>query len=360
MVQSYHSAGLSGAPGTLTLPRMQDATKTMSGWVSPQAHVTSLWVCAAGCGLLWGNPAVALLAGIAFALALGNPQPALTAKVQKILLQASVVGLGFGIRMDVVLKAGTTGLWATALSLAFALGLGWLLARWLRLDGTTGQLISAGTAICGGSAIAVMGPVLGANARQMSIALITVFLLNAVALFLFPMIGTWAGMDAAEFGLWAAMAIHDTSSVAGAAAHYGPAALAVAVAVKLARALWILPMAAGAAFLMRKQAKNCIPWFVLGFLAASAASTFIPAVGEASGLLATGAKTGFAVTLFLVGTALTREALQNVGWKPLVHAVALWLAVSVVSFLAVRGFPNPGPSIPAARAAAPAEPLNPS
>lgn len=296
-----------------------------------------LWLGAAASCLLGANPAVALLAGITFALVLGNPQPALTAKVQKYLLQASVVGLGFGIKLSVVLAAGTTGLWATAFSLVFTLTLGWALARWLGLDRTTGQLISAGTAICGGSAIAVMGPVLGANARQMSVALIAVFLLNAVALFVFPLIGAWAGMDAADFGLWAAMAIHDTSSVAGAAAHYGPAALAVAVAVKLARALWILPLAAGTAFVMRKEGKNCIPWFVLGFLAASAAASFIPAVAGASAVLVSTAKAGLAATLFLVGTALTREALQNVGWKPLVHAVLLWLVVSVVSFAAVRG-----------------------
>jgi uncharacterized integral membrane protein (TIGR00698 family) len=315
---------------------MQEVTKGLS-WASPQAHSALLWTSAAACGLLAGMPAVALLAGIAFALTLGNPQVALTAKVQKILLQASVVGLGFGIKMDVVLRAGSTGLGATALSLAFSVGLRRLLAKWLRLDGTTGQLISSGTAICGGSAIAVMGPVLGANARQMSIALITVFLLNAVALFLFPIIGTWAGMDATQFGMWAAMAIHDTSSVAGAAAHYGPAALAVAVAVKLARALWILPMAAGTALLMRRQSKNVIPWFVLGFLAASAATTFLPVVAEAAGFLSAAAKTGLAVTLFLIGAGLTRDALQNVGWRPLAHAVILWAVVSTVSFVAVRG-----------------------
>jgi uncharacterized integral membrane protein (TIGR00698 family) len=317
-------------------------------FVSPHAHTVLLWTCAVAAGLLARNPALALLTGIIFALTLGNPQPVLTAKVQKYLLQASVVGLGFGIKLDVVLTAGATGLGATALSLILTLGLGLALARWLELDRVTGQLISAGTAICGGSAIAVMGPVLGAGERQMSVALITVFVLNAVALFIFPIIGAWAGMDATQFGMWAAMAIHDTSSVAGAAAHYGAAALAVAVAVKLARALWILPLAAGTALVQRRRGKKYIPWFVLGFLVASAAATFIPGGESVAALLAATAKTGLAISLFLIGTALTRAALQNIGWKPLAHAVLLWLTVSVGSFWAIRNFYPSAATQPAA------------
>lgn len=310
--------------------------------LSPVAHIWLLWVCAAACSLLWSRPALALLAGLAFALTLGNPLSALTAKVQKYMLQASVVGLGFGIKFEVVLAAGATGLGATALSIAFTLALGWLLARWLGIDGVTGQLISTGTAICGGSAIAVMGPVLGADERQMSVALVTVFVLNAVALAVFPLIGIWAGMDGADFGLWAAMAIHDTSSVAGAAAHYGASALAVAVAVKLARALWILPLAAGTALILRRQRKDCIPWFVLGFLAASAVATLLPGFGEVSAALADTAKAGLAATLFLVGAALNRAALRQVGWRPFVHAILLWLIVSIASFAAVRDFLGSG------------------
>jgi uncharacterized membrane protein YadS len=170
----------------------------------------------------------------------------------------------------------------------------------------------------------------------MSVALITVFLLNAVALFAFPAIGAWVGMNPHDFGLWAAMAIHDTSSVAGAAARYGPAALAVAVPVKLARALWIMPLAAGAAVFQRKAGGTYVPWFVLGFLAASAAATFLPAVAGIAPLLVATAKAGLAATLFLIGTALSREALRDVGVRPFIHAIVLWLIVSVVSFAAVR------------------------
>jgi len=303
---------------------------------APQIYGWLLWAVAASCAFLWSNPALALLAGIAFALTVGNSQPKLTAKVQKYLLQASVVGLGFGLKIGVVLSAGEKGVGATAVSLLFTLGLGWLLARWLKVDQVTGQLISAGTAICGGSAIAVMGPVLGAGERQMSVSLVTIFLLNAVALFVFPAIGVWAGMNPSDFGLWAAMAIHDTSSVAGAAAHYGQAALTVAVAVKLARALWIIPLAAGAALLKRTPGRTTVPWFVFGFLAASAAATFIPGSEGTAHVLVGAAKAGLAVTLFLVGAALNREALKSVGWRPLAQAVILWVVVSVVSFAAVR------------------------
>lgn len=350
MVQRYQTGHLSTTTAALSFMGDAGSNRRQTGKEGSDAmrlraltlaafhgHSWLLWTCAVAACLLSTNPALALLAGIVFALLVGNPQPALTAKVQKYLLQVSVVGLGFGIKLDVVLTAGATGLGATALSLLFTLGLGWALARWLELDRVTGQLISTGTAICGGSAIAVMGPVLGASERQMSVALVTVFVLNAIALFVFPVIGSWAGMNAADFGLWAAMAIHDTSSVAGAAAHYGPAALAVAVAVKLARALWILPLAAGTAFFLRKKGKGGVPWFVLGFLAASAAATFVPGCERAAVVLVATAKAGLATTLFLVGAALTREALQNVGWRPFAHAVILWLVVSVVSFAAVRG-----------------------
>ena len=292
---------------------------------------------AAACCLPGVTPPLALGIGIALALTIGNPRPTVTAKVQQYLLQASVVGLGFGLQLDAVGRAGLTGAWATALSLVLTVLLGWGLAKLFKVERITGQLITTGTAICGGSAIAAMGPVLGASPREMSVSLGCVFILNAVALFVFPVIGHWAGLAPVDFGYWAAIAIHDTSSVVGAAARYAPEALATAVPVKLARALWILPLVAGAAMFARRDTKPKVPWFVGLFLLASAAATYLPAGEAAWDVLTAVARKGLTVTLFLIGAGLSREALREVGWRPLLQAVILWIIVSVVSLGVLHG-----------------------
>jgi uncharacterized integral membrane protein (TIGR00698 family) len=304
---------------------------------APTWKTPLLWLLAVACALPWVTPPMALAAGLGFALLIGNTDAKRAAKVQKYLLQASVVGLGFGIQFGAVVAAGSTGVVTTALTLLATMAAGIALARLLAVERTTGQLISTGTAICGGSAIAAMGPVLGADARVMSVALGCVFVLNAVALFVFPVIGRAIGLTPEQFGYWAAIAIHDTSSVVGAAARYSADALAIAVPVKLARALWILPMVAIAAWLeKRRGAKAVVPWFVFLFLAASALASFAPAGAAVYPWLAAAAKAGLAVTLFLIGASLSKETLRSVGWRPLAMAIALWLAVSAVSLWAVR------------------------
>lgn len=304
--------------------------------MNPTFRIWLLWGLAAACCLPGVTPPLALGIGLVLALTVGNPQPALTVKVQQYLLQASVVGLGFSLKLDAVGRAGLTGTWATALSLALTVLLGWSLAKLLKVERITGQLITTGTAICGGSAIAAMGPVLGASPREMSVSLGCVFILNAVALFIFPVIGHWAGLAPVDFGYWAAIAIHDTSSVVGAAARYGPEALATAVPVKLARALWILPLVAVAAMLARRDTRPKVPWFVGLFLLASATATYLPAGEAAWGALTGVARKGLTVTLFLIGAGLSREALREVGWRPFLQALILWIIVSLVSLGAVQ------------------------
>lgn len=291
---------------------------------------------AAACCLPGVTPPLALGIGLVLALTVGTPHPALTLKVQQYLLQASVVGLGFGLKLDAVGRAGLTGTWATALGLGLTVLLGWGLAKMLKVERVTGLLITTGTAICGGSAIAAMGPALGASPREMSVSLGCVFILNAVALFVFPVVGQWAGLPPVDFGYWAALAIHDTSSVVGAAARYAPEALATAVPVKLARALWILPLVALAAMLARRDTRPRVPWFVGLFLLASAAATYLPAGETVWGVFHGAARMGLTVTLFLIGAGLSREALREVGWRPFLQAVILWIIVSVVSLAAIR------------------------
>ena len=306
----------------------------MSAQVSP-GKTAVLWLLAAGCATPWVTPPAALLLGLVFALAAGSVDRTRAARVQ-----TSVVGLGFGIKFSAVIQAGSTGVVATAGSLLATFALGLALARWLRVEQTTGRLIATGTAICGGSAIAALGPVLGAEAGAMSVALGCVFVLNAVALFVFPIIGHWVGLTPVQFGWWAAIAIHDTSSVVGAAARYSAEALAVAVPVKLARALWILPLAAGTALLIRRPGggRAGVPWFIFAFVAASALASLLPAGEPVYGGLVYAAKAGLAVTLFLIGAGLSPASLRAVGWRPFAQGVVLWVTVSVVSLWVVRRF----------------------
>lgn len=287
----------------------------------------------------WASPALALALGAVFALTLGNPFPLRTTRASKLLLQASVVGLGFGMPLAAVVEAGAAGIGYTVAGIALALGLGLLLGRWLRVEGETSLLITAGTSICGGSAIAAVGASIGARTEAMSVSLATVFVLNAVALYLFPPVGRLLGLGEEQFAVWAAVAIHDTSSVVGAAAEYGARALETATVLKLARALWIVPLALGAAVLARRPGaapRVAIPWFILLFVAAALTRTLLPpAAHPALDALARAARTGLVLTLFLIGAGLSRATLRAVGARPLVQGVLLWAAVAGLTLYAV-------------------------
>jgi uncharacterized integral membrane protein (TIGR00698 family) len=284
----------------------------------------------------WASPPLALALGLVLGLTVSNPFRDHTRRTTTGLLQASVVGLGFGMNLHQVLKAGRSGFLYTALSISFALAVGLLLARALRVKPTAGFLISTGTAICGGSAIAAVGPVAGANEEEMSVALGTVFILNSVALLTFPWVGAALHLSQTQFGLWAALAIHDTSSVVGAAAKYGALALAIGTTVKLARALWIVPMCLGTAAVKRSEARIKWPWFTGLFLLAAVASSLVPAGAAVfHGFYRLGI-IGLTVTLFLIGSTVSRDTLKTVGPRPLLQGVLLWIVVAVTSLLMIR------------------------
>lgn len=285
----------------------------------------------------WASPPLALGLGLGLALTAGNPFAAQAKKFTPKLLQYSVVGLGFGMNAHVALAAGRDGLLLTVVVLSGTIGVGYLAGRWLKLSPALAHLIACGTAICGGSAIAAIGPVAGARDEEMSVALGTVFVLNAVGLFLFPPLGHALGLSAPQFGLWCALAIHDTSSVVGAATAFGdPAALQVATTVKLARALWIIPVALATAPLFKqREVKAKVPWFIVGFVAAMLLNTYVPALHEAGQWLVRLAKIGLTVTLFFIGANLSAGAVRAVGPRPFLLGVGLWLLVSSVSLWAV-------------------------
>jgi uncharacterized integral membrane protein (TIGR00698 family) len=298
------------------------------------------------------SAATALVGGAVIALTLGNPVPALIHRWTHRLLPLAVVGLGAEMNLGTVARVGLHGLGYTAISLTLVMSVGMLLGKWLKVDGDAGLLISVGTAICGGSAIAAAAPVLRARPHQVSVALATVFLLNGVALVLFPPIGHWAGLSQNAFGLWAALAIHDTSSVVGAGLAYGPRALAVATTVKLARALWIVPvtLALGAMVAQRQRRAGADgagmageeavpvkkPWFIGGFLLVAALVTWIPGLRRPGHFVAMGAHHVLVLTLFLIGAGLSREALRTVGFRPFIQGLALWLIVASLGLGAVR------------------------
>jgi uncharacterized integral membrane protein (TIGR00698 family) len=290
----------------------------------------------AACGLL--SPPLALAVGIVYGLLLRNPYQQDSRHLAKFLLQASVVCLGFGMDLREIIQVGRSGLLYTALGIAFALALGAFLGRMLRVGRTQSFLISAGTAICGGSAIAALGPVTNADEEEMAVSLGTVFVLNSVALFAFPAIGSMLHLSQAQFGLWSALAIHDTSSVVGAAAKYGTIALAIGTTVKLARALWIVPVALTTAAVKRSAARIHLPWFILYFCAAAVMNSYLPQLHTAYASAYRLGRLGLAVTLFLIGTGITRQTLKETGIRPMLQGVFLWIVVASLSLLAiVRG-----------------------
>ncbi|MEH0156885.1 putative sulfate exporter family transporter [Limibacter armeniacum] len=287
----------------------------------------------------WGSAPIALFLGVLIAFFFSNPFESLSAKLSKQLLQYSVVGLGFGQNLFVALKAGQSGFVMILVSVVLTLLSGILLAKWLKVDFKVGYLISAGTAICGGSAIAATGPCIDAKKEQMSIALGTVFILNAIALFVFPYIGHLFSLSQQQFGTWSAIAIHDTSAVVGAASIYGEEALKVATTVKLARALWIIPVAFISTFIVKgnkeSNRKVSIPYFIFFFVIAMLVSTFFPSIHIVSPLIVMIAKKGLVVSLFLIGLGLSPKVVGETGWKPILMGVVLWVTVSALSLVGV-------------------------
>jgi uncharacterized integral membrane protein (TIGR00698 family) len=287
------------------------------------------------------SPPLALLLGAVIGLSVKHPFPEKSRKLSRTLLQLSVVGLGFAMDLGQVLRAGASGFVYTLAGITMTLALGMALARLLRVAPRPAYLISVGTAICGGSAIAAVGPVTQASDEEMSVSIGTVFLLNALGLLLFPPLGIALGLTESQFGLWAALAIHDTSSVVGAGARYGALALAIATTVKLARALWIVPLTLATAVWLRRRgaaakAKIDWPWFVLFFLLAAVVNTYASAGQPAYDVLAHAARIGLTVTLFLIGTGITRASLKRLGARPLALGVVLWVVVATLTLAAVR------------------------
>jgi len=289
-----------------------------------------------------GSPPFALALGLVIAFTIGNPFPEVEGKITKYLLQISVVLLGFGMNLKTVYDAGKDGIGFTIVTIFGTLILGYFVGKLLKIGSKTSTLISSGTAICGGSAIAAVAPVIDAEKDEITVSLGTIFVLNSVGLFVFPVIGHLLGLTQHQFGVWSAIAIHDTSSVVGASASYGPEALVVATTVKLARALWIAPVALLFAYIYRnrdsqKKAKIAIPWFILLFLLATAVRSYAPGFIFPSlfDSLVNLAKAGLTVTLFFIGASLSRETLKKFGCWALLQGVILWVVISAVGLWAV-------------------------
>ena len=290
-----------------------------------------------GAGFLgsWVTPPVALFLGLVFALTLGQPFPKFTKQASTMLLQHSVVGLGFGMNLQKSLQSGAEGMAFTIISVVGTMLIGWIIGRkLLKVDRITSYLISSGTAICGGSAIAAVGPVVKAKDAEMSVSLGTIFILNAIALFIFPPIGEALGMTQQQFGTWAAIAIHDTSSVVGAGQAYGEEALQIATTIKLTRALWIIPLALVSSLIFKSKGQRIsIPWFILFFVLAMIFNTYVlepTEMGSAIGSFINGiARKSLTVTLFFIGASLSLDVLKTVGVKPLIQGVLLWIVISL-------------------------------
>ena len=283
------------------------------------------------------TPPIALAGGLVYGFSFVHPFHLEAKQLSKLLLQASVVGLGFGMDLQQVLRAGRSGFLYTAGSISIALLLGSGLGKILRVGKRISYLISTGTAICGGSAIAAIAPITNASQEEIGVSLGTVFILNSIALLTFPVIGTALHLTQTQFGLWSALAIHDVSSVVGATAKYGAVALAVGTTVKLARALWIVPLSIGTAMANKSKARIQWPWFILFFCLAAVANTFIPIFQSAYPVLKHLGVIGLTVTLYLIGTGLSMKTLREVGIRPLVQGVILWLFVAVGTLSLIRG-----------------------
>ena len=281
-------------------------------------------------------PTIALLMGMAVVFVFGNPYPKSTKTTLKYLLQASIIGLGFGMNFTKVVEAGRDGFVFTLLTIGFSIGLGFIIGRLLKVDRIISYLISVGTAICGGSAIAAISQVVDADENDVSVSIGTVFILNAAALFIFPVIGHAFNLSQEQFGIWAAIAIHDTSSVVGAAANYGNESLMIATTIKLARALWIIPLALITSLIFKKQSSaSSFPWFILFFVFASIVNTYLTLSETFTQNILTLSKIGFSITLFLIGLGISPAKLKIVGIRPLLQGVILWLTILICSLIIV-------------------------
>lgn len=298
-------------------------------------------VCAILCLTPWLSPPTALLLGLILAQTTGHPYRKYNHKATQVLLQVSVVGLGFGMNCVAVIHAGKEGLVFSAISICTTLLLGYLLGKLFKIEPKTSHLISSGTAICGGSAIAAIAKVLNTEEKQTSVALGTVFILNSIALFIFPFIGHSLNLSQHQFGIWAAIAIHDTSSVVGAASKYGSEALQIATTVKLVRALWIAPLAVFTSIIFKQGARKIkIPYFIIYFIFAMLIGTYVtsnlPSLAVVIPYLILAAKTGLTLTLFLIGAGSSYKMLKSVGYKPLLQGILLWIFISLTALWAVE------------------------
>lgn len=314
---------------TQTIERPRNSKKTVA---IKAGFILAIVLCATP----YVSAPIALVGGFLFTLFFGHPFEKLNHKATNLLLKASVVGLGFGMNLDSALAAGRDGFWLTVCSITLVLTLGYFIGKRLGMPRRTSHLVASGTAICGGSAIAAVAPAVNASEKEMSVSLGVVFLLNAIALVVFPFVGHLIGLTQHQFGLWSAIAIHDTSSVVGAASAYGDEALMVATTVKLARALWIIPISLLSAVLFKSSGKKIsIPWFIFFFILAMLANTYLPFVSTFGPAINSISKTTLVVTLFLIGAGLSVEKIKSVGWKPLILGIVLWVIVSVLSLVAV-------------------------
>lgn len=277
---------------------------------------------------------IALALGFILAVFMGNPFEKQLHQYIHLLLQISIVGLGFGLKLDEALHAGKTGLVLTVISIVTVMLLGYVLGKIFKLERPLSYLLSAGTAICGGSAIAAVAPIIKPSTKQISLALAIVFTLNSIALFIYPAIGHLLNLSQEQFGLWCAVGIHDTSSVVGAASKYGNEALKIATTVKLARALWIIPVSLITMFIFKsKDSKVKIPWFIGYFIIAILLNTYFPFMDQFSTAITSVAKSGLNLTLFFIGSTLSIQTLKSIGFKPLLTAVLLWVVISIGSLL---------------------------
>lgn len=293
-------------------------------------------VCILACLSSFLSPAFALMLGLLVANTFGNPYPEQSKKFSKILLQVSVVGLGFGMNIHSAIETGKDGFSFTTVSLICTLIFGGLIGYFLNIDKKTSHLISSGTGICGASAIAAISPVIGAEGKQISVALATIFILNSVALFLFPVIGHLLGLSQRQFGIWSGIAIHDTSSVIGAAGRYGAEALQIATTIKLARSLWIIPLTFMSAFLFKTSAKTIkIPYFIFFFVLAMILTSYITALAPVIPAIQTLSKLGISLTLFFIGAGLNKEGIKSMGFRPFLQGTLLWIFISLLSLYAV-------------------------
>jgi len=348
-----HPGAITGSGEAKTHPHLPPTGPA----ASPGRTVKAIaFVLVAAALIAWATPPVALIAGMVFALCVGNPFHKWGSKLAKRLLQACVVMLGFGMNLPTILRAGWNGSLFAALTIGTTLLLGYWIGRRLDINRNTSVLISAGTAICGGSAIAAVGSVIAVTEGEIAVAMGTVFLLNAVALYLFPFLGHALHLSQHQFGVWAGVAIHDISSVVGTALPYGSDALETATAVKLSRTLWIIPLTLGLMFAYgrREQMKKAgattldigsypasrkpkveVPWFIAFFLLASLARSYVPGIAEWSPQIGHIAKGGLTLVLCLIGASLSPHTLRAVGWKAAVQGMLLWIFISIASLLLI-------------------------